>query len=130
MLKAECVHSGRQMHFLVLIMAMLIAGCAAGLVEKPEMLREKVRFLHDGKTTQQEVLNRLGDPFNRYEGGRILTYIMREDANGRLHVMNEATRFGSLGTSWRPEIYNLVLVFGAGGILERHSLVQQTLVPQ
>jgi len=95
-------------------------GCSSYVAPlEPQTTRSWLPFLIEGRTTQEEVLNRLGTPFNQYEDGNISVYILRENLNSRLQV-------GDLGRrdDWNSEIYNLVLVFGPTKILEKYSLVR------
>lgn len=89
-------------------------GCGPGLINKSELLRNQLEFLSIGKTTEQEVLTRLGEPENRYEGGTVLTYELREDTNHRLHLADKKSQSGD-GFVWRPGslkpgAYHLILV--------------------
>jgi hypothetical protein len=120
-------------------------GCAAVVApQSPQIVSQMLPFIRDGKTPREEVLNRLGEPANRYEGGRILTYEMCEDfyLKGRLRLRDSRPdyersevrrtniRCGSsyggynlLGQEFVLSRYNLILVFGPGDLIERHSLV-------
>lgn len=91
----------------MLVVAFTIAGCTNTrqiITLDKHVASEQFKFLLNGSTSQKEVLNRLGVPWNRYENGRILTYSIYGDLDYRL--------------------YNLVLVFGTDFILEHHSFVQ------
>ncbi len=108
----------------LLIMALLalsLAVCAERAPVNPATVRAQLAFLRDGETKKKEVLDRLGDPANRYEAGRILTYVVRKDGKGRYGVFSYMApgfpRYGS-------DAYSLVLVFGPDSRLERHSLVR------
>lgn len=70
----------------------LSLGCGPGLINKSELLRNQLEFLSIGKTIEQEVLTRLGEPENRYEGGTVLTYELREDTNHHLHLADKKSR--------------------------------------
>ena len=62
---------------LVLACTFLLTGCATVVAPlEPQLVSERLPFVQDGKTSKEEVFRRLGEPDNRYEGGRILTYIM------------------------------------------------------
>ena len=66
---------------LVLACTFLLTGCATVVAPlAPQLVSERLPFVHDGQTSKEEVLGRLGEPDNRYEGGRILTYKMCEEA--------------------------------------------------
>jgi hypothetical protein len=104
---------------LTIIAVVCLIGCSSYIAPlDPNRTRSWLPFLIEGKTTKEEVLNRLGTPVNQYEDGSIVSYILRENLNSQLQV-------GETGSSrdWKPEIYNLVLVFGPTEILERYSIV-------
>ncbi|RMF94589.1 MAG: hypothetical protein D6727_12500 [Gammaproteobacteria bacterium] len=81
-------------------------------------------FLQDGVTTREQVLLKLGSPSMQFEQQRILTYQIRIDSDGIAHVFwPRRSELNPVLTHWEPEIYSLVLVFGADGVLEKHALV-------
>lgn len=98
-----------------------MVGCSSVSTLDPMIVDERFKFIRDATTSRQEVLDRLGEPANRYEDGLILTYLIREDRDRRFRVVNPGTEDGP---AFRSEIYNLVLVFGPDGRLERHSVVR------
>ncbi len=105
----------------MLIAAFTIGGCSQKVVTiDKRLVSEHFKFIHDGSTSQKEILNRLGEPANQYENGRILTYLLHEDRNYQLNLVNSFI----VGRNIRNVYYNLVLVFGADYVLERHSLVR------
>jgi hypothetical protein len=108
----------------MLVVAFTIAGCTKTrqvITLDKHVGSEQFKFLLNGSTSQKEVLDRLGEPANRYEDGRILTYLTREDLNERLHVTDTYTGDDS---GFRNVYYNLVLVFRVDLVLDRHSLVR------
>jgi hypothetical protein len=115
----------------------MIAGCATVVVPlEPQLVSERLPFIRDGKTSKEEVLSRLGEPANRYEGGRILTYEMCEDfyLKGSMRLSDtrptdekgEALRAAVRCSSERTN--NLILVFGPDNLVARHSVVLLNLV--
>jgi hypothetical protein len=78
-------------------------------------------FIQLGVTEKQEIFDRLGEPANSYEGGRIVTYTVSDRLKGRQDVIS-CDRTISEGSGFA--VYNLVLVFGTNNVLERHSLVR------
>jgi hypothetical protein len=105
----------------MLIAAFTIGGCSQRIVTiDKRFVSEQFKFLRDGVTSQTEVLNRLGEPKNRYENDRILIYLIHEDQNYRLNVVPSIS---IQPDRLRNVYYNLVLVFGADLVLDRHSLV-------
>lgn len=115
-----------------LIAAIMIAGCATVVVPlEPQLVSERLPFIRDGKTSKEEVLSRLGEPDSRYEGERILTYVMCDDISveGGLHLSHTRTMDkkgealpGAVRCS-RERTNNLILVFGSDDLVERHSVV-------
>jgi hypothetical protein len=82
-------------------------------------------FLRDGKITRSEIYDRLGQPATFYEDGRIVIYWVRENEQDELEVVSKNSTAVGLYERSRSETgyFNLVLVFSAEDILERHSLV-------
>ena len=67
---------------LLLACTFLFTGCATVVAQlEPQLVSERLPFVQDGKTSKEEVLSRLGEPDNCYEGGRILTYKMCEEGH-------------------------------------------------
>jgi len=100
----------------------LSLGCAPGIINKSELLGQQLKFLETGKTTEQETIARMGIPSNRYEGGRVWIYSLREDTKHHFHLANDITESDKV-VSLAPGIYHLILVFDANQVLERHSLL-------
>lgn len=76
-------------------------------------------FVEDGQTSRNDAVNKLGSAYGSYEGGRVLTWRMTEDAGGYV-VANQQLQPGQ--PQWVPN-YELVLVFDAEGVVKRHALV-------
>ncbi len=107
----------------MLITAFTIGGCSKKLVTiNKKFVSEQLKFVHDGSTSQREILNRLGEPANEYEDRRILTYFLYEDQNNRLKVVSSIMRSPELSS--KNIYYNLILVFGTDLVLEQHSLIR------
>lgn len=100
----------------------MAVGCTYIKPEDKHAVHERFKFLRDAHTTRSEIHNRLGEPASLYENGRIITYILREYHDGQLRLDNWE-HLGSPAVLRNPT-YHLVLVFGADGVLERHSLVR------
>lgn len=93
---------------------LLITGCAtAPPVGQPDLLA----FVTDGVTPKSEIFLRLGPPGREFEGGRIATWRVANDEGG-YYVVASSTEAS------RGSRHELVVVFGANGRVERHSLVQ------
>ena len=125
---------------LVLACTFLLTGCATVVAPlEPQLVSERLPFVHNGKTSKEEILRSLGEPDYRFEGGRILTYKMCHEPvpkwfpwgnfplsppNGEpllTHEKGEALP-GAVGCL--PERTNtLILVFGPNDLVERHSVV-------
>lgn len=115
------------------LLTMTIAGCATA----PKGHSVQLDFLIDGKTTRQEVMAKLGEPSQKLDGERILTYRLGFDSQcGGYTVVDRASERaviwpstwadpsrGSV-TSWSKAKTSLVLLFDETKILRRHSLVE------
>ncbi len=77
----------------------------------------RLSFLADGVTQKEEVLRKLGSPSAQYEESWILTCRLGEKWGGFFTA-------GTLAEDWSVYRYSLVLLFDAGGVLRRHSLVE------
>lgn len=104
----------------------IVQGCAPGITNKPELLHQRLGFLEYGKTTEEEVLVRMGEPANRYEGGKVLTYRLLEDTRDRFHPPSNETSTPEKPFSFKPETYYLILVFDENKILRRQALLQSS----
>jgi len=93
---------------------LLVTGCATA---PPVGQRDLLAFVTDGVTAKSDVFLRLGPPGREFEGGRIATWRVAEDEGG-YYVVASAT------DGWRGSRHEFVVVFGADGRVERHSLVQ------
>jgi hypothetical protein len=113
--------------FLIIFICISIAtftsvSCSQKIVTiDKRVVSEQFKFIHEGSTSQKEILNRLGEPANQYQGGRIFTYLLHENRNYQLNVV---TSYIEPGRNIRKAYYNLVLVFGADYVLERYGLVR------
>ena len=99
-----------------------VGGCAE--TQDPAKGRtDLLDFLADGRTPRRQVLERLGQPSGRFDGGNILTYRLACGKNTKSYqvVAREATASG--WPTWLQAKYSLVLVFD-GGVLRKHTLVE------
>jgi len=102
---------------LVLACTVLLTGCATVVAQlEPQLVSERLPFVQDGKTSKEEVFRSLGEPDNRYEGGRILTYTKCEDGHWVGNIRCSPERTNTL-------MNTLILVFGPDDVVERHSVV-------
>ncbi len=99
--------------FIVLILALGLAGCAVHKVQHvsgPQANPAVLAFLVDGQTARDTVLAALGEPSRTFERDRILSY--RLSRKYEVVSVLTATRF------------SLILVFDVEGVLARHGLVR------
>jgi len=109
-------------HLSILLAVSLILNCSQHVSQVGiQDVKVCLPFIQLGVTEKQEILDRLGNPANFYEGGRIITYTVSDRLKGRQNIIS-CDRTISEGSGFA--VYNLVLVFGANNILERHSLVR------
>ncbi len=101
-----------------ILVSFLLTGCVAA-VPPPTGRADLLAFIGDGRTTRQEAEDRLGTAYARYEGGRIMTWRLTEDAGGYV-LTHQRAQPGE--PQWIPN-HELVLVFDADGLLVRHTLV-------
>jgi hypothetical protein len=95
----------------------LLAACTSTVqrVTDPSKL-EEFSFLQPGVTSIEEVEARLGPPTRVYEDGRIATYAFRR-------VNWKYEHAAAVSDCDHDSCYHLVLVYGAGGVLDQWSLV-------
>lgn len=99
----------------VLVIALLPACLSAIKPVDAEFSNKQLPFVRDGMTTVGEVTARMGEPASVYENGLVFIYGLCEE-NEQLRSSNNCAGNHN---------YDLVLVFGSDGILERHSLVEK-----
>lgn len=75
-------------------------------------------FLHDGTTTRDEVMLKLGQPSATYQSERIVTYRVGETGPKSYFIETPSSSL-----QWQRVTYSLVLIFDAGNTLQKHSLV-------
>ena len=78
----------------------------------PSIASKYEGFIHDGKTTKKEILERLGPAQSVYENDGILIYHVYLQDDGRMKLEGGGT------------CHACVLVFDKNNVLERHSLVK------
>jgi len=97
---------------LVIIAITNIMACMSVKSVDPPTLSKYEGFIKDGKTTKQEIQDRLGSAESVYESGRILIYHVYLQDDGHVKLKGPGTCHAS------------VLVFNKDDVLERHSLVK------
>ena len=117
MIKRIQINNDHRFRVTLLIVSLSIAiGCLGGCVTAGKVdsstMSKYEGFIQDGKTTRQEVLDRLGPAQSDYESGRILIYHVYLQDDGRMTLDKKGT------------CHACVLVFDTDNLLERHSLVK------
>jgi hypothetical protein len=114
--------------FSLLALILILASCATPKIQPTDtqllFKTELLGFIQDGITTREEVLLNLGIPSAQFEGEKILTYQLLVDQTGRWHLVTPQINPGTGLREWREKTCSLVLVFGADGVLRKHSLVE------
>ena len=114
--------------FPFIFMALLNVGCATPRIKPIDKMdfSDRLSFLINGVTTREEVLLKLGEPSGRFEGERILTYMLSIDNNKKLRVLPRQLAINY----YDPRLYalnsmvcSLVLVFKENNILEKSELI-------
>ncbi len=104
----------KPMEHLCTFLALLLAACTTETAQvRDRTLLASLGFIESAGPSREQVVARLGEPARSFENGRIAIY--------RVHPKEDRlTTYG-----WGPfdEAYDLVLVYGQDGRLERHSLV-------
>jgi len=91
-------------------LAIALAGCSTVTKVDEAQASHELGFLRVGQITRSEVVQRLGEPYQSYEGGRIVSYRLWE-SDGHLQV-------GAV-----PQ-FCLMLVYGGNDIVVRRSLIR------
>ena len=117
MIKRIQMNNDHRLRVTLLIVSLsIVMGCLGGCVTARKVdsstMSKYEGFIHDGKTTKQEVLDRLGPAQSDYESGRIFIYHVYLQDDGRMTLDKKGT------------CHACVLVFDADNVLERHSLVK------
>ncbi len=103
---------------LIALFFLLSAGCETPRII-PGASLDLLRFIQEGKTTREEIVLKLGQPAASFEQEKILTYRLGEDPKqGYFLIVPNQLR------QWQAVAHSLVLVFGADGVLQKHSLVK------
>ena len=101
---------------LAVLAAFISGGCASPRVaELPAKEQAWLASLKTGKSRQEDVLKRLGEPFERFGDGRTMVYYMRISKRTGIHV-EPPPRCPCWG-------HQLVLVFAADGTLRQYSII-------
>jgi hypothetical protein len=98
----------------LLVSPILVAACAT---PGPKGRADLLEFLNDGRTTRDETYLKLGPPAREFEQGRIVSWHLARDESGYIPI-HAAAR------GWYGVRYELVVVFGADNVVQRHSMVE------
>jgi len=120
------MHYKRRFQVLIVSIALvgMLAGCATPRIQAVDpqvFLNSELAFIRDGVTTREEVCLNLAVPTAQLEGDRILMYQFRADQDGKWQLISP--KFSGSLRSWEGGTMSLVLVFGSGGVLQKHSMV-------
>ena len=112
----------RRLQRVICIVLLCVSACATDVPHGDTTLLE---FLHDGTTSREEIILRLGQPSATFESEKILTYRVggRKD-EGYMISRQRESRWDTASDTWVDTHFSLVLVFDDAGILKRHALVQ------
>jgi hypothetical protein len=112
----------------LIVMTMLSLGCATPQIKPINKIdfSDRLQFLINGITMREEVLLKLGEPSGRFEGERILTYMLSLDGKGDLRVLPRQLSISRIDPrvyELNPMICSLVLVFQNDNLLEKSELI-------
>jgi hypothetical protein len=112
----------RRLQRVICLVLLWVSACATDV---PHGDRALLEFLHDGTTSREEVILRLGQPSSTFESERIVTYRVggRKDEGYTISKQRES-RWETASDTWVDTHFSLVLVFDDAGILKRHALIQ------
>jgi hypothetical protein len=111
----------------------LAAGCGTPRIQTADpqvLLRSELAFIQDGVTTREQAVLKLGVPSAQLEGDRIMMYQLLADKDGKWHLVAPRSNSGTGLRQCEQGTCSLVLVFGADGILRKHSLVTSKVTTQ
>jgi hypothetical protein len=100
-------------HFLVAWPA-IVAACAT---PAPIGRADLLEFLKEGRTSRDEIYLMLGPPAREFERGRIVSWHLARDELGYALIDSSAR-------GWHGVRYELIVVFDADNVVQRHSTVE------
>ena len=106
--------------------SILLVGCASQTppAKVADIERQYLSFVHDGVTSREQALLQLGLPSAQFEGERIMTWRLGYDGETLFPIAAERAPDDPRYTMWRVPAYNLVLVFDARNLVQRHSFIE------
>jgi hypothetical protein len=108
---------------LLLLLLLCVTSCQPKTLTQDELWQGPLNYLQEGKTTRQEAILKLGEPSAAFEDGRILTYLIGQDAQGKVVPRRRQSLGEGVPQNATLANYSLVLVFDQKGILRKQSLV-------
>ena len=108
------------------LLVILLAGCASQTppAKVAEIEQRHLSFIRDGVTSREQALLQLGIPTGTFEGDRIMTWRLCYNGEKLFPIAAERAPDDPRYTMWRVPAYNLVLVFDARNIVQRHSFIE------
>jgi hypothetical protein len=109
-----------------LLLVTLLCGCAtqAPPAKVTEIEAQHLGFVRDGVTSREQALLQLGLPSGQFEGERIMTWRLCYNGEVLFPIAAERAPDDPRYTMWRVPAYNLVLVFDARNLVQRHSFIE------
>jgi hypothetical protein len=101
--------------------AIAVAALAACASNEPPVGRTDLLDVVKPGAARADIVLRLGPPSATFEGERIMAWSIGADAGG---YTVSGSRHGSGGAPGQFSRYELVIVFDAGGRVEKHNLVE------
>lgn len=106
--------------------SILLVGCASKTppAKVAEIEQRYLAFVRDGVTSREQALLQLGLPTGQFEGERIMTWRLCYNGETLFPIAAERPPDDPRYTMWRVPAYNLVLVFDARNLVQRHSFIE------
>src|SRR5687768_13616900 len=118
--------SVRAATLLVVALLPLAPGCATQTPQPKvgEIEQKHLAFVRDGVTSREQALLQLGLPSGQFEGERIMTWRLCYNGETLFPIAAERAPDDPRYTMWRVPAYNLILVFDARNLVQRHSFIE------
>ena len=122
-MKRATVLAARSVGAVVMI---LMVGCASETppAKVAEIEQRHLSFIRDGATSREQALLQLGIPTGTFEGERIMTWRLVYNGEEILPLAARHATEDPRYTVWLGPAYNLVLVFDAQNLVQRHSFIE------
>lgn len=113
---------------LALLLGVVVVSCATPQASIDLAREDLLGSIPVGRATRADVLAELGIPSGRFEGDRILAYTVSYSSDQQKlapahEVAAEPPHFRAWVMQTTP-VYDLILVFGSDGVLERSALIE------